>query len=422
MGTKRWRGDALTTAQVWGGTITAYDVATTYKVTMNGKVVSVIGQGGTVTTTAAALVVALNASTIPEFAEVTWSNVAGAISGTADTAGKPFSVTSSVSGGTGTFGAFSITTANSGPNDCSVAANWENVTTPGTVEVPQAGDDVVIENSSVSLLYVLDTLSATTLTSLTIKQSFTGRIGLPNINADGAISYREYRERYFKAGITTLTIGEGEGGGSGRIKINGSTIQSAVTIYNSGAALDSGLESILWKGTHASNVVNVLKGSVGIAVEAGDTATVATLRVGNQGSVSGDAKVRCGSGVTLTTITKTAGGLEINSAATTITNDAGDLTANGTGAITTLNVTGGTAYVNTSGTVGTANVTGGGALDFSRSPTTKTVTIINRYGNNSKVNDPSKTVGTLIVDLEQSTDLSNITIGTNFKLTRGAVT
>jgi hypothetical protein len=52
--------DALAVAQDRRATITAYDVATTYKVTINGKIVSVLGSGGTVTTTAVALAAALN--------------------------------------------------------------------------------------------------------------------------------------------------------------------------------------------------------------------------------------------------------------------------------------------------------------------------------------------------------------------------
>ena len=70
MATKRWKGGALAVSQVGTFTLTAYDVLTTYKITINGKVVSVLGQGGTTATTATALQAALTASTIPEFTKV----------------------------------------------------------------------------------------------------------------------------------------------------------------------------------------------------------------------------------------------------------------------------------------------------------------------------------------------------------------
>lgn len=104
-------------AQVSTAVITAYDTATTYKVTIGGVVVSVVGQGGTTATTATALRTALNASTHPYFAAITWSGSGSDITGTADTAGVPFIATSSVTAGTGTFSAFSTTTASAGPND-----------------------------------------------------------------------------------------------------------------------------------------------------------------------------------------------------------------------------------------------------------------------------------------------------------------
>jgi hypothetical protein len=74
--------DALAVAQDRRATITAYDVATTYKVTINGKVVSVLGQGGTVTTTALALAHGPESLTVPpEFQEITWSNSSGTLIG-----------------------------------------------------------------------------------------------------------------------------------------------------------------------------------------------------------------------------------------------------------------------------------------------------------------------------------------------------
>jgi len=86
-------------------TITAYDAATTYKVTIGGADVTQVGTGGTTTTTATALTTALNGSTNSNFTPITWTSAANVITGTHDTEGVSYTPTTSVSGGAGTFGA-----------------------------------------------------------------------------------------------------------------------------------------------------------------------------------------------------------------------------------------------------------------------------------------------------------------------------
>ena len=140
-----WRGDAVAVSQVSAVTLTGYDTGTTYKVTIGTKTVSVVGSGGSVNTTATALAAALNASTIPEFAEITWSAATATVSGTADTAGRSFTAVASVSGGTGTIGSFADTTANAGPNVWA-AANFSGGVLPGS------GDHVWFADNSVSVL------------------------------------------------------------------------------------------------------------------------------------------------------------------------------------------------------------------------------------------------------------------------------
>lgn len=351
MGTIRWTGGAKKTAQVRAQTLTAYDTATTYTVTIGNKTISSAGTGGTVTTTAAALVTLLNASTEPEFSEITWSNSSGTLIGTADNAGRAFTFAVTVSGGTGTVGAASNTTANSGPNDAGLAANYD------TNALPTAADDLYIDSTDVSLLYNLDALTAVALTSLTVGQNFTGYIGLPKINTDGSTAYPEYRQDYFQIQATTVTIGNGPGTGTGRIKIdNRSGTAATVNVLNTGSPAETGLEAFLWKGTNAANVVNVFKGSVGIAAYPGETATVATLRIGDEGGAN-DASVRATVGVTLTTVNQYAGTVELNSAATTINLLGGDLTVRGTGAVTTITIDNGASLSYTStGTITTLTV------------------------------------------------------------------
>lgn len=122
MATNRWLGGALGVPQVDTIQIASYHASTTYKVTINGKVVSVPGDTD-VATTAADLQAALDASEIPEFAEITWAVVTDTITATGPADGAPVTITTSVSGGTGTIMHTTVTTA-SGPNDWNTAANW----------------------------------------------------------------------------------------------------------------------------------------------------------------------------------------------------------------------------------------------------------------------------------------------------------
>lgn len=380
--TNRWLGAAAAIAQVQAATITGYDVTTTYTVTINAKIIASLGTGGTVTTTAAALVVLLNASTEPEFAEVTWSNSSGTIIGTADTAGKPFIFTLTVAGGTGTVGAVSSTTANSGPNDINLAANWSD-------GIPTAADALYIDSTDVSLLYNLQSLSAVAVTSIDIGQNFTGSIGLPKVNADSSTDYHEYRADYWQIQATTVNIGYGTGDGSGLIKLDvGSATATTFNVNNSGSATEAGLEAIQLKGTNAANVLNVNKGSVAVAAFPGELATVATLRVGYETSQSSDAAVRCTVGVTLTTINQSGGTLSINGAATTINQTGGILTVDGTGAVTTITLDGASMVYNSSGTITTLTVGVDSTADFAQDMRPKTITNeVNLYGG-ATLNDP----------------------------------
>lgn len=394
-------------AQVSSATITAYDATTTYSVTINGKSVSVQGTGGSTGSTATALQAALAASTIKEFTEVTWSVVSSSISGTAATAGVPFTVTSGVSGGVGTFGAFSTTTASAGPNDWSTAANWS------TGSVPVGADDVYIENTSSSILYGLDQHTVT-LTSLHVRATFTGTIGLPNVNSGG---YYEYRPTYLQVSATTLNVGQGPGAGSGRVKIDVGTAQTTVNVFNTGTTSETNVESFLFKGTHASNVVTVNKGSVAIAPFASDTAVVATLVVGYQTNQASDATVRAGTGTTLTTVDVYGGTLTAFSNITTV-NQYGGTFILYTGTWTTLNCWGGKAYCRSTGTFATNNVGNKGTLDCSADGRTKTFTNVTMYAGASLL-DPNHTVTFSNAITLSGCGLEDVTLllGKNYTLT-----
>lgn len=324
---------------------------------------------------------ALSASDYPEMAEMTCAGTSPTATFTADTAGRPFTITltpleSNLSAadaqtieGAGVATTGTATTASAGPNDWSTLKNWSGGALPAN------SDSVYFENNDDDVKYGL-AQSGVTLTLLEIKASFTGTVGLPIANAD-ATEYPEYRARALAISATTLNVGAGDGQGSGRLLINTGTAQTALTVYGTAGGLDTDLAALQWKGTHASNVVNVLAGSADVAWFAAEAATVATLRVGYETSQDSDAAVRCSSGVTLTTVVQNGGNLVINSAATTVTKHAGTLSTFGSGAITTLHNYDGAFNFGSTGTITTYNGGAGSTLTRASNLAAVTVTTAN---------------------------------------------
>lgn len=387
MANKIWRGDALPVAQV--DTITAagtWSNGDTATMTMNGKsIVVTFGNGAPTTTQVAAALKAAwsgdavtsygetrnqTGDNVEEFAEITATSSAAVVTLTHNTKGVPFTLTvSDTSAGSITQ---ATATAASGEALFDVAGNWS------ASGVPVDNDALYFFDTSNPLLYNISQ-SGVGPTSIDVLQSFTGTIGLPRNNTNG---YFEYRATYLILGdaaiATTVNIGQGDGSGSGRIKLNMGAGQTTLNVFNTGNPIDSGVESILFLGTHASNVANIKKGSVGIAVFPGETATIATLRVGYIDSISGDAKVRCGSGVTLTTLDQTGGTVELNAGLTTATISGGSLHIK-SGNVTTWHALEGTSYYSGTGTISTLNVQPGAVFDLSKGQGTATISTINLY-------------------------------------------
>lgn len=389
MATRTWIGSAQKAAQVtayvFGGTWESSDVI---NVTIGTRTYSTTAGSTTTATVVSNLAAALTALTqanYPEFYEQTYSANSSTLTITARTAGVPFTITitttetgggaadsQTIDGGASSTGTDS--TACSSPNHWSIASNWlEGV-------VPTSSDTVNIERGSVDILYGLDQNSVT-LTALNVMNTYTGKIGLPTRNTAG---YEEYRETQLKISATTVNIGQRDGRGSGRIKLNVGSVQTQVNVYATGTPEEQGLPSLLWKGTNASNVVNVFGGSVGVALFSGETAVIDTLR-----QTGGD--LLCSSGVTLTTIDKVGGTLRIESAATTITNGGGDITIDGSGAVTTINAREGTVNYNSTGTITTLNIYDGGAVSFNAINKARTVTNCTLTSGGS-LTDSNKTV------------------------------
>lgn len=372
MSTRVWRGDAPAVAQVdtltVGGTIEADDL---FIITINGKSLSTPAGSTVAATVATTIAAAFNASEIPEFKEITaLATSGGALTLTADVPGVPFTVTvltTETGGGSAdsqTFGR-SATTANSGPKDWGTAANWSGGA------VPVNSDDVVFENSANDCLYGLDQ-NAVTLTSLTIKASFTGKIGLPRNNPLG---YTEYRQRYLKVGATTVKVGQGSGAGSSRILLDTDTDQTNVEVLSTGSAQGQGEYPLVWKGSHASNELTLQKGVMAICPEYGETAQLDKLYVGFRTNKAGDSTLYCGTGLTNDEVFQSGGTLTLQSNVTSLSQKGGGV-AHLLGSMTVgvLTSTGGQCFYETSGTMTAGSIQAGAVLDFTRDMSARTVT------------------------------------------------
>jgi len=395
MATNIWQGGAAAIAQVDtitpGGTIEATDL---FIITINGKSLSVVSGGTSVADVTAAVTTAFNASTEPEFAEITAGDATTHVTLTADTPGVPFTVTVSttetgdgaadeqtwtlLSDGTG------ASVLNSGPNDANVVTNWSDDS------LPAADDDVVFENSSVSCLYNLDVTAALTFT---VKASFTGQIGLPRNNAHG---YVEYRTTGFTLGtaVTDIDIGQGEGLGSSRINLIVGDLTAAldITVDKTGSREVTGIPPLLITTGSQSNdtTLTVNRGDIGVAFYAGETAVIDTIKMGYITQQATDAKVTCSDGVTLTTVTKSGGILYCDSLVT-LTQSVGTTTISEDATLTTAIINGGTLHYNSTGTLGAVHVTGGGVLDLRQDGRARTISAAVIYKGGT-IHDPCKTV------------------------------
>lgn len=390
MATPIWTGSALATYDVWtftlGGTWETDDVI---NITIGDKTYSAAAGNtaiATIITTLVTALEALDATLYPEFAEYTFGGAtATTFTATKDKAGQPGTITvttTEAGGGAADLQTFTVsnTTVATGPNYWNNAENWS------TGAVPVNGDSVYFENSAVDVLYGM-AQSAVTVTLLEIRKSYTGKIGLPRTNSNG---YIEYRATYLAIGATTCNIGQGDGSGSSRIKINFGAVQTAASVFGSGSPEESGVPAINLKGTHASNTLTVTEGSVGSCVFATETATWLTVNIGHELSVATDATTYFGSGNTLSGTFKQTGGLVVCEAnLVTVNRYDGEMTVRGSATVTTLNNYGGTYNHESTGTMTTLN--NYAKFDRSRFIGAGTITTTNLY-KGSQTLDPGGTL------------------------------
>ena len=371
--TVRWIGGATAVAQVDhvtpGGTIESSDIFTltlsndagyshAITFTATDTTVKTVAEGLT-----AAALVAKTAGLKP-WDGVTVSEDDAKVIITADTAGVPFTAVSTTTDGGGNDTQTlvrSASVANVGPYDWNTANDWD------TGIVPAAGDTVWVEGATIK--YGLDQSAAGTWAALHITRSQIG------VNSSVGTT-----PGYLQVAATLGDINYHHGPGVptflAPVNIDFGTVQSAVTIWNTGTNAIGTKAAVRIKATHVSTTVTVLKGKVGVADEAGETATIDTITVGYVSQQAGDADVFIGDGVTLETLAQTGGDVVLNCAVTTAASiSAGTLTTYGTGTIAALTVSGGAVTPNGVKTITALDISGG-SVDFTKSVEARTVTTL----------------------------------------------
>ncbi len=411
MAKNKWLGSASAVAQVDtytpGGTIEADDIFILTITGFDGSTEVVQAAAGGTTPTA--VVTALKAA---------WA-VAKAVSGslaefitatgtttlilTAENAGTAFQITQTTTEAGGgaaddqTF-AKASTTANTGPNNWDDANNWSAGTIPGAT----ASEDTWVENSTVDILYGLDQSGAAqTLTSLHFARTYAGLVGWNG--ATGLIG------DYLQVKASEVQIGEhfsqARANGSARIKLNVGIVESDISVLYMAASTDSPKPACrLLMNNAATDIIEIKKGSVGIASETGETSTLNDIRISFDTSQNTDAELQLGEGVTLNLLV-CDGGNTISRTTTdlsseTATVNAGSLVFDGSSALGTLNVSGGSVEPISTGDITALNITAG-ICDFTTSSEPRTVTTLKLDGPGVLEYDPA--IVTLTNDIQPFT-------------------
>ena len=380
MATRRYTGTAATVAQVDTYTPATVEIGDIFTLTVTGldgstHAVNFTATAATVANVTAGLTAAWNNDTNTLCTPITAADNTTNLTLTADTAGVAFDVTATTTDGGGndtqTLSKAS-TTQNQGPGDWRSTDNWDGCALPG------AGDTAYVEGATI--LYGLDQSAAGTFTELNITRSQIG-----SNPADGAAVI------YLQCRASAINIGYNNGPStvtqSAPINLDLGNVASTVTIFDTGG--NSTMPAVRIIANSASTNIEVKKGIVGVAYEAGETATIGTLTASYTANKASDVDIFIGESVTLTTIDQKGGDIVSQSGCTTATIEAGTLRTEGTGTITTLNSNGGEATLNSSGTITTLNINDGGTIDFTKSSVDRTVTNIKLNPGGTLKHDPA---------------------------------
>lgn len=382
MATNYWLGKAPAVAQVTRITVVqSPGVGETYSLSVNNEAVAeyTSNSGESVASVAAELVSAWNASTSPYATGITATdNSDGTLDLTVDAAGigEPFTVTASVDLSGGGDLTQSDTTASAGPNHYDTAGNWS------LNHVPQAGEDVVLINSAIGILWGLEQ-SGVAINSFRQEQTFTGPIGLLGgsfrLAGSANATRTEYRPTYLELDAATVDLGIHTGAGaptgSQLVKIDNKRSGASTTVVHNThrQAQETGKTAVQLLTAHASANVYVRKAPGGVGVGIGSPGETPTLNALEFTTESGSDVLVTGDGTTLASYKQKNGNaiIQATGEVTSMEVDDGELEMLGDFDALALTANGGVTYPNnvssdTGVELGTVTLEGG-TVDWSRS-------------------------------------------------------
>lgn len=116
------------------------------------------------------------------------------------------------------------------------------------------------------------------LLSLDIQARYSGKLGLPRQSGTNQSMYFEYRERYLTVWCDRIKLGTGDGSGSSRMNIDTGKLPTTLQAIASAGQAETGVNAVLWRGTHTDNAIEALGADLGIALFPEESATFDTLQ------------------------------------------------------------------------------------------------------------------------------------------------
>lgn len=367
MAVKSWQGDASPVDQIDRISITVAN-SFAYTVTIGGSTVTYTSTAtATKLDIANGLIAAIQSETASgqfrlvraELEEPSTGNYVVDVSSRAP--GEPFTMS------VGTNLSASTTQAATGPNDCANVANWGGA-------LPEDGDTLIFRDTSASLLWNLDELTGLGFANVYFDATFTGRVGLPAFNATNpAATFAEYRTTHFECAASAVTVGRGSGEGSQLIRLNLASTQCDLAVLQTGTP-DGNYAAFQVIGSAAGSTLAATRGSIDVAWQEGEAATLATVTTSYDETPADDVKLRIGSGATVGTIVSAGGRIEVDCNTTSITASDGLVICNGSSAHTAigLSLNAGLDYRST-GTIGALTAGEQTVADFTGLPAARTV-------------------------------------------------
>jgi len=381
-------GSAQSIAQVGTGSIDTNDTNTIYRATLNRKKIE--AQGSTSTDTTASLLAidwATAATVFGDVGKVSAAATDNSLTFTGPATGEPFTLSLTAIGGLGTVTDVVTTTTPSGPNWLTAIDNYDIDQAPGN------GDTFTLQSTNVSILYGLDQFGTDPLLNFNVDLSYTGSVGLPELEGQQGAQYAEYLPKTLVMPATNVAFGIGSGAGSPFFRWDSGSHPSTIEVFGTGQPVNSNGYALVYSNSASavSDVpISIVSGFVGIAPYTGQSAKI-TLTIGFNQNLQSDATVFCGQGVTHGPIVQTGGTVTISSSCPSLALTGGSMTVTTKGAIaTTATVYTGSLYYNGPTMPTSLTIGSGGILDFTRDNGVRTASgtpiTVNK---GAKISDPN---------------------------------